>query len=363
VKDDAERPGDPTLPTLPALPASACPRPFASDTIQLAHGGGGRSAHELVASVFLRAFSSASAPAPHDSAVVTIGAERVALTTDAFVVSPRFFPGGDIGKLAVCGTINDLAMVGATTAFLAAAFVLEEGLPQAELERVVRSMRETAASCGAALVTGDTKVVDRGKGDGVFITTSGIGRIPPGVDLRPERVSPGDVVLVSGDVGRHGMAVLTTREGLSFDPPLTSDCAPLGDLVAALLASGADVRCLRDPTRGGLAAALNEIASACGRRIVVDEAQVPIDLAVAGACEVLGIDPFYVACEGRLVAFVAPADADRALSALRGHPLGAGAARIGVVEPGPAGEVVAMTAFGGERLLDLPLGEPLPRIC
>jgi hydrogenase expression/formation protein HypE len=335
----------------PPDPALACPRPFAATTIQLAHGGGGRSAHDLVDSVFLRAFASRGATAPHDSAVVTLGGERIAFTTDSFVVSPRFFPGGDIGKLAVCGTINDLAMAGATAAHLGAAFILEEGLSIAELEAVVRSMRETAAALGVQLVTGDTKVVDRGKGDGLFITTSGIGRVPAGIDLRPERVRPGDIVLVSGDVGRHGMAVLTTREGLSFDPPLESDCASLAGLVEALIASGADLRCLRDPTRGGLAAVLNEIAAACGGRIVVDEARVPVDRAVAGACEVLGIDPFYVA------------DVDRALGALRGHPLGAGAARVGTVEAGPAGEVVAITSFGSERLLDLPLGDPLPRIC
>jgi hydrogenase expression/formation protein HypE len=254
-------------------------------------------------------------------------------------------------------------MVGATAAHLGAAFVLEEGLQIAELETIVRSMRETADACGVPLVTGDTKVVDRGKGDGLYITTSGIGRVPPGVNLLPERVRPGDAVLVSGDVGRHGMAVLTAREGLAFDPPLESDCAPLAGLVGALMASGADLHCLRDPTRGGLAAVLNEIAVACGCRIVVDEVRVQVDRAVAGACEVLGIDPFYVACEGRLVAFVAPGDVDRALDALRGHPLGVGAARVGTVEAEPAGEVVALTSFGSERLLDLPLGDPLPRIC
>ena len=343
--------------------APACPRPFAPETIQLAHGGGGRLAHDLVASLFLRAFAAPGAPAPHDSAIVTVGGERLAFTTDGYVVSPRFFPGGDLGKLAVCGTINDLAMAGAAPLALSAAFVLEEGLPLVELERVVRSMRETAAACGVPLVTGDTKVVDRGKGDGVFVTTAGIGRVPPGVDVRPGRVRPGDVVLLSGDVGRHGMAVLTTREGLAFDPPLASDCAPLASLVAALLASGADLHCLRDPTRGGLAAALDEIAAGARVRIVVDETRVPIDPGVAGACEVLGIDPLFVACEGRLVAFVAPEHAGRALEAMRAHPLGEVAARIGAVEPGPAGEVVAVTPLGGERLLDLPLGEPLPRIC
>jgi hydrogenase expression/formation protein HypE len=347
----------------PRDPALACPRPAAPATVQLAHGGGGRAAHELVGSVFLAAFARPGGPAPHDSAIVTVGGERIALTTDSFVVSPRVFPGGDIGTLAVCGTVNDLAMVGATRASIAASFILEEGLPLDELEAVARSMRAAADACGAALVTGDTKVVDRGKGDGLFITTSGVGRVPPGVDLRPERVRPGDAVLVSGDVGRHGMAVLTTREGLSFDPPLTSDCAPVDGLVAALLASGAEVHCLRDPTRGGLAAVLNEIAAASRTRIAVDDRAVPVDPGVAGACEVLGIDPLYVACEGRLVAFVPAADADRALAALRSLPLGAGAARIGAVEAGPAGEVVALTALGGERLVDLPWGEPLPRIC
>jgi hydrogenase expression/formation protein HypE len=343
--------------------ALTCPHPLAPATVQLAHGGGGRAAHELVSSVFLRAFAVPGGPAPHDSAIVSVGSERIALTTDSFVVSPRVFPGGDIGKLAVCGTVNDLAMVGATPVSLAAAFVIEEGLPLAELEAVARSMQETARACGVALVAGDTKVVDRGKGDGLFITTTGIGRVAPGIDLRPERVRPGDVVLVSGDVGRHGMAVLTTREGLSFDPPIESDCAPVNALVAALLASGADVHCLRDPTRGGLAAVLNEIATASRTRITIDDGAVPVAPAVAGACEVLGIDPLYVACEGRLVAFVDAGDADRALAALRSQSPESGAARIGRVETGPAGEVVALTALGSERLLDLLWGEPLPRIC
>jgi hydrogenase expression/formation protein HypE len=341
----------------------ACPVPLAPATVQLAHGGGGRASHELVASVFLAAFRRPGAPAPHDSAIVTVGGERIALTTDSFVVSPRFFPGGDIGKLAICGTVNDLAMAGATGASIAASFIIEEGLPLAELEVIVRSMRAAAEACGAVLVTGDTKVVDRGKGDGLFITTSGVGRVPPGVDLRPERVRAGDAVLVSGDLGRHGMAVLTTREGLTFDPPLVSDCAPVDGLVAALLASGADVHCLRDPTRGGLAAVLNEIAAASGTRIAIEERAIPVDPTVTGACEVLGIDPLYVACEGRLVAFLPPADADRALAVLRSLPLGARAACIGTVQAAPAGEVVALTLMGGERLVDLPWGEPLPRIC
>jgi hydrogenase expression/formation protein HypE len=344
-------------------PALACPRPLEPATVQLAHGGGGRAAHELVSSIFLRAFTAPGAPAPNDSAIVSIGGERIALTTDSFVVSPRVFPGGDIGKLAVCGTVNDLAMVGATPVSLAAAFIIEEGLPLAELEAVVRSMQETARACGVPLVAGDTKVVDRGKGDGLFITTTGIGHLPSGIDLRPERVRPGDMILVSGDVGRHGMAVLTTREGLSFDPPIASDCAPVTGLVEALLASGVGLHCLRDPTRGGLAAVLNEIAAASRTRIAIDDRAVPVDPAVAGACEVLGIDPLHVACEGRLVAFVEAGDADRALAVLRSLPPGSGAARIGRVESGPSGEVVAVTQFGGERLIDLPWGEPLPRIC
>jgi hydrogenase expression/formation protein HypE len=344
-------------------PALACPRPLTPETIQLAHGGGGRLAHDLVARVFLRAFGTPGGAPPHDSALLAVGGERLAFTTDAYVVTPRAFPGGDVGKLAVCGTINDLAMAGAAPLALSAAFVLEEGLPLADLARIVESMRAIAAACEVPLVTGDTKVVDRGKGDGVYLTTAGVGRVPPGVDVRPGRVRPGDAVLISGDVGRHGLAVLTTREGLQFDPPIASDCAPLAALVAALLASGADVHCLRDPTRGGVAAALNEIAAGAGVRIVVDERAIPVDAAVAGAAEVLGLDPLYVACEGRLIAFVPAADAPRALAALRAHPLGAGAAIVGAVEPTPPGEVVARTALGSDRLLDLPLGDPLPRIC
>lgn len=347
----------------PDLTSSSCPAPSRPETIQLAHGGGGRLAHELVRTMFLNAFPPPGGGAPHDSAVLTIGGERVAFTTDSFVVRPRSFPGGDVGRLAICGTVNDLAMAGAVPIALSAAFVLEEGLALDDLERVVASMRSAAEQAEVPLVTGDTKVVDHGHGDGLYVTTSGLGRVLPGVDLRPERVSAGDVVLVSGDIGRHGLAVLSAREGLGFDPPLVSDCAPLGRLVAALLAATPAVHCLRDPTRGGVVAACNEIAAAAALRIVLDEKRIPVDPAVAGACEVLGIDPLFVACEGRLLAFVAPADAGLALAALRAHPLGAGAAIIGAVEGGPAGEVVARTGFGGERLLDLPLGEPLPRIC
>ncbi len=342
----------------------SCPAPLGRHvTVQLAHGGGGRLMQELLDRVFRPAFDHPALAARHDSAVVEAGGVRLAFTTDAYVVHPRVFPGGDIGMLAVHGTVNDLAMAGARPAWLSAAFVLEEGLPIAELAAVAASMRTAAAAAGVALVTGDTKVVDRGKGDGLFVTTAGVGIVPAGVDVRPARVRAGDVVLLSGDVGRHGIAVLSVRDGLAFDSPLESDCAPLGELVAGLMAAGIDVHCLRDPTRGGLAAALNEIASDAGVAIEVEEAAVPVVEGVAGACEILGLDPLYVACEGRLVAFVAAADAARTLAALRSHPLGAGAAVVGRVAAAPAGVVTLVTRVGTRRLLDLLSGEQLPRIC
>jgi hydrogenase expression/formation protein HypE len=342
----------------------SCPVPFGpGDAVQLAHGGGGRAMQRLLDAVFLPAFDNPALAARHDSAVVDAGGVRLALTTDAYVVHPRRFPGGDIGSLAVHGTVNDLAMAGARPCWLAAAFVLEEGLALTELEAIVASMRAAAAAAGVTVVTGDTKVVDRGKGDGLFVTTSGVGVVPAGVDVRPARVRPGDVVLLSGDVGRHGIAVLSVREGLAFETPVASDCAPLSGLVAALVEAGVDTHCLRDPTRGGLAAALNEIATAAGVGVELHEAAVPVADGVAGACELLGLDPLYVACEGRLVAFVAPAAAEHALTVLRRHPLGAGAARVGQVTDGPAGTVSLVTRVGTRRLLDLLSGEQLPRIC
>ena len=345
-----------------------CPRPIGRhSTIQLAHGGGGRLMHELVEQLFLPAFANrapgATAVAPHDSAVVTAGGVRLAFTTDSYVVHPRFFPGGDIGTLAIYGTVNDLAMAGAQPLYLSAGFILEEGLAMEELGRVVASMREAALVSGVALVTGDTKVVDRGKGDGLFLNTAGIGLVPAGVEVHPRRVRPGDAVLLSGDVGRHGMAVLSVREGLTFSTPLASDCAPLGPLVAALVAAGIELHCLRDPTRGGLATALNEIAVDAGVGIEVEEGAIPVAEAVAGACELLGLDPLYVACEGRMVAFVAEAEAERALAILRGQALGTGAVRIGRVTEGPAGMVELRTRLGSRRLLDWLSGEQLPRIC
>jgi hydrogenase expression/formation protein HypE len=349
----------------------SCPRPIGRhSTIQLAHGGGGRLTHELVEQLFLPAFAhpeahaaTGSAAAPHDSAVVTVGGARLAFTTDSYVVHPRFFPGGDIGTLAIYGTVNDLAMAGAQPLYLAAGFILEEGLAMEELGRVVASMRAAALVSGVALVTGDTKVVDRGKGDGLFLNTAGIGLVPEGVEVHPRRVRPGDAVLLSGDVGRHGMAVLSVREGLAFTTPVASDCAPLAPLVAALVAAGVELHCLRDPTRGGLATALNEIAGDAGVGIEVEEEAIPVAAEVEGACELLGLDPLYVACEGRMVVFVAEAEAERALAILRGQALSANAVRIGRVTEGPAGMVVLRTRLGSRRLLDWLSGEQLPRIC
>ena len=342
--------------------ALACPRPLRHGTVQMAHGGGGRLMKELIEGLFLPALG-ADPAGLHDSAVVEAGGARLAFTTDGFVVHPRVFPGGDLGELAVFGTVNDLAMAGAVPLALSTAFILEEGLPFEELARLVASMKAAADRCGVRLVTGDTKVVDRGKADGIFITTAGIGLIPAGLSIHPRRVQPGDVVLVSGDLGRHGIAVMSVREGLAFETPVVSDCGPVHHLVRALVEAGLDIHCLRDPTRGGLASVLNEIATSAGVGIEAEEAAIPVDEAVATACEILGLDPFYVACEGRLVAFLPADQADQALNLLRALPEGAGAALIGQVTQGPAGRVTVKTSLGTARLLDLLSGEQLPRIC
>jgi hydrogenase expression/formation protein HypE len=318
--------------------------------------------------MFLSAFapspdSSRRPESPHDSAVLAVEAGRLAFTTDSFVVSPLFFPGGDIGKLAVCGTVNDLAMAGARPAWLSAAFILEEGFPLDTLQRIVASMRDTAREVGVRIVTGDTKVVDRGKGDGIFINTAGIGLIPPNVDISPGRVVSGDAVLVSGDLGRHGIAILSVREGLEFEMDLESDCAPLADLVADLVKLGPEIHCLRDLTRGGLAAALNEIASDAQVGFELDEASIPVSEPVAGACELLGLDPLYVANEGRLVAILPAARAEHALTLMRRHAVAAGAAIIGRVTQHHPGVVETRGPIGGGRIVDLLSGEQMPRIC
>ena len=341
----------------------SCPLPLRHETIQMAHGGGGRIMRELLEQLMLPAFGNAALDARHDAAVLAMGGARVAFTTDTFVVHPRFFPGGDIGELAVYGTVNDLAMGGATPQFLSCAFILEEGFSLDELRRIVASMRAAADRCGVAIVTGDTKVVDKGHGDGLFINTAGIGLVAKGVDVAPRRVVPGDVVIVSGDLGRHGVAVMSVREGIAFEVPVKSDCGPVHHLAAALLNGGVDVHCLRDPTRGGLASVLNEIATDAHVAIEAVERDIPVDEGVAAACEILGLDPFYVACEGRMVAFVPADHAGKALALLRALPEGHGAAIIGQVKSGPAGAVMLRTRMGTQRLLDLLSGEQLPRIC
>jgi hydrogenase expression/formation protein HypE len=329
----------------------------------MAHGGGGRLMQDLIEQVFVREFSNAALEERHDGATLEIGGQRLAFTTDSYVVRPLFFPGGDIGSLAVNGTVNDLAMCGARPRWLSAGFIIEEGLPVETLRRVAASMQRAAAAAGVQLVTGDTKVVDKGKGDGVFLNTAGIGVIEHAQTIAPRAVRPGDVVLVSGDVGRHGMAIMSVREGLAFESAIESDCAPLAGMVLALLDAGVEIHCLRDLTRGGLAAALNEIAVAAHLQIHVEETAIPVTDLVRGACEILGLDPLYVANEGRLVAFVAPEHAERALAILQQWPQGAGAAKIGEVRSEPAGLVTLQSVIGVARVLDLLSGEQLPRIC
>ncbi|MBM3880738.1 MAG: hydrogenase expression/formation protein HypE [Verrucomicrobia bacterium] len=342
----------------------SCPRPLDRyPQVLLAHGGGGRLMQQLLEQVFLRAFDNPLLNQRHDGAQFEVGGQRLAFTTDAYVVRPLFFPGGDIGTLAVNGTVNDLAMCGAQPRWLSAAFILEEGLPMAALGRVVESMRAAAKAAGVEFVTGDTKVVERGRGDGLYVTTAGLGVIPHGQCIGPAQVQAGDAVLVSGDLGRHGMAVLSVREGLEFEGPIVSDCAPLAALVGALLEGGIEVHCLRDLTRGGLVAALNEIAACARVQVAIEEAAVPVSEPVRGACEMLGLDPLAVANEGRLVAFVAARDAERALELLRAGPHGAGAQRIGAVHAGSPSRVTLRSRIGIARVLDVPSGEQLPRIC
>lgn len=346
------------------MPPITCPMPLgATRTILLGHGGGGRMTAELMRQIFLPAFGNPILDRLDDSAELSAGGARIAFTTDAFVVSPLRFPGGDIGSIAVNGTINDLAVAGAEPIGLSAAFILEEGFALEELQAIVSSMRVAAAEAGVPLVAGDTKVVERGKADGLFITTSGVGIVADGLRLGPERAQPGDAILVSGPIGDHGIAVLSAREGLAFDTTVRSDSAPLHGLVRALLAAGAEVHCLRDPTRGGLATVLNELAASSNVSMLIEEELVLVRDGVRSACEMLGLDPLYVACEGRLVAIVAAADAEGALAVMRAHPHGSGAAAIGRVEARGAAEVCLRTPLGTTRVLDLLSGTQLPRIC
>jgi len=344
----------------------SCPLPLDHHTtVQLAHGGGGRLMRRLIERIFLPAFQgdAKKRQAPHDSAVLEVDGTRLAFTTDTFVVSPLFFPGGDIGNLAIYGTVNDLAMSGAKPLWLSAGFILEEGLPMDTLQRIVASMHAAAEEVGVEIVTGDTKVVDRGKGDGIFINTAGVGRVAPGVDIAPGRVMPGDVILLSGDVGRHGIAIMSVREGLEFEGALASDCASLAGLVESLLQAGVAIHCLRDLTRGGLAAALNEIAADVQVGIELQEPAIPVTASVAGACELLGLDPLYVANEGRMIAIVPAEAAPRALEVMQAHPAAVGPAVIGTVTATRPGTVLLRGALGAGRILDLLSGEQMPRIC
>ena len=333
--------------------------------ITLAHGAGGRSSHTLVEMLFLRAFANPALDALGDAAVLRSapGAPRLAFSTDASVVKPRFFPGGDIGELAVNGTVNDLAMAGARPLGLSASFILEEGLATDELARVADSMAAAASRAGVAITTGDTKVVERGKADGLDVSTAGIGVLERDIELSPTRVRPGDRVLVSGTIGDHGMAIMIARGELELETDLRSDTAPLHELAAALLDATDEVRWMRDPTRGGVATVLAELALAAELGVSLDEAALPIRDEVNGACEILGIDPLYVANEGKLVAVVGPDGVPDALAALRANPLGADAAVIGEVRADPPGMVLLETAFGGSRVVDMLAGDPLPRIC
>jgi hydrogenase expression/formation protein HypE len=353
-----------TLSQLPSFEGWTCPMPLRdSPTIVMGHGGGGAMSAELVEHVFLPSFADASLEQLGDSAVLEFGNGRLAFSTDSFVVRPLFFPGGSIGDLAVNGTVNDLAMSGAQAMFLSAAFILEEGTDVTRVGAVAQRLGAAAARAGVRVVTGDTKVVESGHGDGVYINTAGIGVVPAGVDIRPDRARPGDVVIVSGDIGVHGVAVMSVREGLQFGTEVTSDCQPLNGLVAAMLAATLDLHVLRDPTRGGVATTVNEIAKASKVGIRLEERSLPVPEVVANACSFLGLDPLQVANEGKLLAFVPPEHADAVLAAMRAHPAGARAAVIGECVEAHPGMVTAVTGFGASRVVDLPIGEQLPRIC
>ena len=344
--------------------AWTCPLPLRSyDRVTLGHGGGGQLTSDLVEHLILPAFGSAAGDASVDAAVLDIAGERLAFTTDAHVVSPLFFPGGDIGDLAVNGTVNDLAMAGAQPLAISVSFVIEEGLELRDLDRIARSIGTAARAAGTTVAAGDTKVVEHGHADGIYITTTGVGVVPAGVDLRPARAAAGDQIVLSGPIGRHGIAVLSERDGLEFGTEIQSDTAPLNGLVATMLTAGAELHVLRDLTRGGLAAALCEIAESAALGMSLVESAIDTPPAVAAACKFLGLDPTHVANEGTMIAIVPPAGLDALLAAMHGHPRGTGATVIGEVTSDRAGMVVAQTPLGATRIIDRPLGEQLPRIC
>jgi hydrogenase expression/formation protein HypE len=344
--------------------APSCPAPLVNtERVLLGHGSGGKMTADLVTRYFLPAFRNPYLDRLDDQAVLDIGGARLAFTTDSYVVSPLFFPGGDIGALAVNGTVNDIAMAGARPVYLSAGFILEEGFPLADLRRIVGSMSAAAQAAGVLLVTGDTKVVERGKADGCFINTAGLGTVPPGVEISASGARPGDLVILSGPIAEHGMTIMATRAELELESPIASDTAPLHDLVRAMLDTGGELHCLRDPTRGGVATAMCEIARQSGVGIVLDEAAIGVREPVRGVCELLGLDPLYVANEGKLLAVVAPGDVDRVLGGMRARADGRDAQIIGVVVEDPERLVVLKTCIGGRRIVDMLQGDQLPRIC
>ncbi|HSK71987.1 MAG TPA: hydrogenase expression/formation protein HypE [Pyrinomonadaceae bacterium] len=341
-----------------------CPIPIAEyPQILLAHGGGGKLMHQLIEKMFVPAFKNSLLGARHDGAVFQTGNARLAFTTDSYVVHPLFFPGGDIGKLAVYGTVNDLAMCGARPLYLSSGFILEEGLETEKLWRIVQSMKQAADLAGVELVTGDTKVVDRGKGDEIFINTAGVGIIEHELIISPREVQPGDAILLSGDLGRHGIAIMAAREGLEFESEIESDCAPLASVILKMIYEGIEVHCLRDLTRGGLASALVEIAEASGWQINIEENQIEVREDVRGACEILGFDPLYLANEGRFIAFVPQAHTEHALEIMKLHPFDSTPAQIGTVSADMTGGVILKSRIGANRIVDMFTGEQLPRIC
>ena len=347
-----------------SLLTASCPLPITDyREIVLAHGSGGKLSHQLISKMVVPQFANELLAPLHDGATFSLGAVRVAFSTDSYVVSPIFFPGGDIGRLAVHGTVNDLAMCGARPLYLSVGFILEEGTPMEDFWRIVQSMRAAANEAGVQLVTGDTKVVDRGKADKIFVNTAGIGLVPEGVNISPARAQPGDKVIISGPIAVHGIAIMSVREGLEFETEIASDTAALHGLVGALLAACDDVHVLRDPTRGGVTSSVTEIAQSAGVGVVLNEASIPISEEVKGACEILGLDPLYVANEGKLLAIVPPHEAETALAAMHGHSLGTDAAIIGEITTDHPGFVVMKTRVGGMRVVDMLSGEQLPRIC
>jgi hydrogenase expression/formation protein HypE len=342
----------------------ACPIPISNyPHVLLAHGGGGTLSHQLIGKMIARHFDNPALNQLHDGAILSAGDTRLAFSIDSYVIKPVFFPGGNIGELAVYGTVNDLAMCGSTPRYISAGFIIEEGLPMEDLWQIVQAMKTAADRSGVQIVTGDTKVVDRGKGDGIFINTAGIGFIQAGREIAPSSAKAGDVIIVSGEIAQHGIAIMSVRENLEFETTIQSDCAPLNSLVDAMFAASTGIHVLRDPTRGGVASALNEIAesSQCGIRI--SEREIPVNAEVRGACELLGFDPLYVANEGKLIAFVDASEAEKVLAAMKNHPLGTRSSIIGQVVAEHPGTVVMTTSIGSSRVVDMLSGEQLPRIC